>query len=132
MSLPRGITVAVTDHAAERFRQRVGSRRGGMDVKPEIAARVASAWAAGRVSETPPPGAADNAAGSVYVRCLTDRQVVYVGRVDRRAGEVLVITLWEDERLFHPRVDRRFTDALKPDEERKHEPWERGPGRTPP
>lgn len=131
MTLPTGITVAVTDHAAERFRQRVGSRRGAMDVKPEIAARVASAWAAGRISETPPPGAGDNATGSVYVRCLTDRQVVYVGRVDRRAGEVLVITLWEDERLFRPRVPKRYTDALKDSEERRLEPWEQGPGRTP-
>ncbi|MCW2958032.1 MAG: hypothetical protein JWP18_835, partial [Solirubrobacterales bacterium] len=41
--------VAVTDHAAERFRQRVGSRTGALDVKPEIASRVARAWAAGRV-----------------------------------------------------------------------------------
>jgi hypothetical protein len=35
-----GVTVAVTDHAAKRFRQRVGSRLGGFDVKPEIAGHV--------------------------------------------------------------------------------------------
>ena len=39
--------VAVTDHAVERYRQRV---RGGLDPKPEIAGRVSSAWAAGHVS----------------------------------------------------------------------------------
>lgn len=125
MTLPKGITVAVTDHAAERFRQRVGSRRGGMDVKPEIASRVAAAWATGRASETPPPNPsppAHNAPGSVYVRCETDRQVVYVCRLDRRSAEVLVITLWEDERLFAARVPRGFTDALKPDDERPREP----------
>ena len=60
--MTQGATVAVTDHAAERFRQRVGSRLGGFDVKPEIAGRVSSAWAAGRCSETPPPGASETAA----------------------------------------------------------------------
>jgi hypothetical protein len=38
-----GVTVAVTDHAAERFRQRVGTRLGGFDNKPEIAGRVSQA-----------------------------------------------------------------------------------------
>ena len=51
--------VAVTDHAVERYRQRV---RGGLDVKPEIAGRVSAAWAAGRVTKSrrraPPPSAA--------------------------------------------------------------------------
>ena len=40
--MTKGVTVAVTDHAAERFRQRVGSRVGGFDVKPEIAGRECS------------------------------------------------------------------------------------------
>ena len=40
------LLVAVTDHAAERFRQRV---RGTLDAKTEIASRVAQAHAAGRV-----------------------------------------------------------------------------------
>ena len=74
--MSEGVTVAVTDHAVERFRQRVGSRLGGFDVKPEIAGRVSEAWAAGRVSETPPPGAGETAArGTVYVRDLVDRGV---------------------------------------------------------
>jgi iron-sulfur cluster repair protein YtfE (RIC family) len=38
--------VAVTDHAAQRFRQRV---RGTLDEKIEVASRVARAHAAGRV-----------------------------------------------------------------------------------
>jgi hypothetical protein len=112
-----GITVAVTDHAAERFRQRVGSRRGGFDVKPEIAGRASEAWAAGRVSEQPPPGADESAArGSLYVRDLVDRGVIFVCRLDRASHELLVVTLWEDERFGAPRVDRRFTDALKADD----------------
>ncbi len=122
--MSEGITVAVTDHAAERFRQRVGSRRGGFDVKPEIAGRVSEAWAAGRVSDEPQaagsPGgspasrAGETAArGSVYVRDLVDRGVIFVCRHDRASRELLVVTLWEDERYGAPRVDRRFTDALK-------------------
>jgi hypothetical protein len=119
-----GVTVAVTDHAVERFRQRVGTRRGGFDLKPEIAGRVSEAWAAGRVSTTPPaadsPGGspasrADAAAarGTLYVRDLVDRGVVFVCRHDRASRELLVITLWEDARYGRPRVDQRFTDALK-------------------
>ncbi len=112
--LDAGITVAVTDHAVERFRQRVGTRVGGFDVRPEIAGRVSSAWAADRVSETPPPGATEAAArGTVYVRDLVDRGVVFVCRHDRASRELLVITLWEDARFGRPRVDQRFTDALK-------------------
>jgi hypothetical protein len=34
------VLVAVTDHAAERFRQRVGGRRGEVDPRREIVARV--------------------------------------------------------------------------------------------
>ena len=109
-----GITVAVTDHAVERFRQRVGTRVGGLDLRPEIAGRVSSAWAAGRVSDTPPPGASETAArGTLYVRDLVDRGVVFVCRHDRASRELLVITLWEDARYGTPRVDQRFTDALK-------------------
>ncbi|MEA2144092.1 MAG: hypothetical protein QOI64_2522 [Solirubrobacteraceae bacterium] len=109
-----GVTVAVTDHAVERFRQRVGTRVGGLDIRPEIAGRVSEAWAAGRVSQTPPPGASETAArGTVYVRDLVDRGVVFVCRHDRASRELLVITLWEDARFGRPRVDQRFTDALK-------------------
>lgn len=112
-----GITVAVTDHAVERFRQRVGARRGGLDVRPEIAGRVSEAWAAGRVSETPPPGADPTAErGSVYVRDLVDRGVIFVCRHDRASRELLVVTLWEDDRYGAPRVGKHFTDALKTDD----------------
>jgi hypothetical protein len=112
-----GVTVAVTDHAVERFRQRVGTRRGGLDPRPEIAGRVSEAWAAGRVSDEPPAGAdADAVRGSVYVRDLVDRGVIFVCRHDRAAHELLVVTLWEDDRYGPPKVPRRFTDALKPDD----------------
>ncbi|MEA2241400.1 MAG: hypothetical protein QOD24_956 [Solirubrobacteraceae bacterium] len=112
-----GITVAVTDHAVERFRQRVGTRRGGLDPRPEIAGRVSEAWAAGRVADEPPPGADAGAVrGSLYVRDLVDRGVIFVCRHDRAARELLVVTLWEDDRYGPPKVARRFTDALKPDD----------------
>ncbi|HWI21601.1 MAG TPA: hypothetical protein VNT22_03200 [Baekduia sp.] len=112
------VLVAVTDHAAERFRQRIGSA-GGLDQKPEIVRRVAQAWAAGRFSDEPPPGA-KAARGSVFVRDLVDRQLVFVCRKD--GPEVVVITLWEREGgVAPPRVARRFTNALKRDDERKRE-----------
>jgi hypothetical protein len=124
--MSEGVTVAVTDHAAERFRQRVGSRHGGFDVKPEIAGRVSAAWGAGRASDVPPPGAGEAAArGSVYIRDLVDRNVVFVCRHDRAGRELLVITLWEDERFGSPRVDQRFTDALKEDDRALVDPGRR-------
>lgn len=110
------VLVAVTDHAAERFRQRVGSRTGSVDVKPEIIERVARAHAAGRVSTEPPPGAT-GARGSVYVTDRRDRSVVYVCR--QEGAELVVITLWEQEGgVAPPRVGRQFTDALKDDDHR--------------
>jgi hypothetical protein len=113
------VLVAVTDHAAERFRQRVGSRTGEVDVKREIIARVTKAWEAGRVSDEPPPGATA-ARGSVYVQDLVDRSVVFVCRQDRTGPhphEVLVVTLWEQEGgVAQARVPKRFTDALKRDD----------------
>ena len=115
--MTEGITVAVTDHAVERFRQRVGTRVGGFCIRPEIAGRVSEAWAAGRISQTPPPVASEAAArGTVYVRDLVDRGVVFVCRHDRASRELLVVTLWEDARYGRPRVDQRFTDALKQDD----------------
>ena len=108
--------VAVTDHACERFRQRVGSRTGAVDVRTEIAARVARAVEAGRVDTTPPSGAT-GARGSLYVKDLVDRGVVFVCRPDGR--ELVVVTLWEgDHAPGGPRVPRRYTDALKADDER--------------
>jgi hypothetical protein len=93
--------VAVTDHAAERFRQRV---RGTLDEKTEIATRVARAYAAGRIE----PGSG----GAVLVRDLQRHDVVYVCRHDR--GELVVITLWEEGEAAA--VPRRFTDALRRDD----------------
>lgn len=93
--------VAVTDHAAERFRQRV---RGSLDEKVEVASRVARAHAAGRVE--PASG------GAVLVRDLDRRDLVYVCRPE--AGELLVITLWEEGE--DAAVPRRFTNALRRDD----------------
>jgi hypothetical protein len=104
------VLVAVTDHAVERFRQRIGGRAGEVDVRPEIVGRVTRAWVAGRVDDEPPPGAT-GARGSVYVRDLVDRSLVFVCRYDRSAGEVVVVTLWEAEGgPAPPRVGRRWTE----------------------
>ena len=95
------VLVAVTDHAVERFRQRVA---GTLDAKAEVIRRVALAWQAGRVEED---------RGTYRVRDLVDRSLVFVCRHDRAAGEVVVITLWEEEGgVAPPRVPRRFTDDL--------------------
>ena len=96
--------VAVTDHAAERFRQRV---RGTLDARTEVAARVGRAWAAGDYTREPPPGAAAQR-GSVYVR---EGDIVYVCLEDRPRGELIVVTLWEEGE--GATVPRRFTEALK-------------------
>ena len=107
------VLVAVTDHAVERFRQRIGGRSGEVDARPEIVARVTRAWEAGRVSEEPPPGAS-GARGSTYVRDLVDRSLVFVCRHDRAAGELVVVTLWEAEGgPAPPRVVRAWTDSLR-------------------
>jgi len=104
--------IVVTDHAAERFRQRV---RGTLDAKAEIIARVGRAWAAGDVSREPPPGAAAQR-GSAYVR---DGDIVYVCLEDRPRGELVVVTLWEEGNAAVP---RRFTDVLKRDDRRRRLP----------
>jgi hypothetical protein len=107
------VLVAVTDHAVERFRQRIGGRSGEVDARPEIIARVTRAWEAGRVSDEPPAGAS-GARGSVYVRDLVDRSLVFVCRHDRASGELVVVTLWESAGgPAPPRVDRVWTDALR-------------------
>ncbi len=95
--------VAVTDHAAKRFRQRV---RGTLDAKTEVAGRVARAHAAGRVD----PGRR----GAILVRDLERRDLVYVCRP--QDGELLVITLWEEGEAAA--VPRRFTDVLRRDDRR--------------
>src|ERR1700733_11725490 len=95
--------IAVTDHAAERFRQRV---RGTLEAKTEIAGRVARARAAGR-SE---PGQR----GTILVRDLERPDLVYVCRPG--AGELVVVTLWEEGDTAA--VHRRYTDALRRDDHR--------------
>lgn len=93
--------IAVTDHAAERFRQRV---RGTLDAKAEIITRVADARAAGEER----PGER----GTVLVSDLQRPGLVFVCRPDR--GELLVVTLWE--RGEGAAVPRRYTDALRRDD----------------
>jgi hypothetical protein len=93
--------VAVTDHAAERFRQRV---RGTLDARTEIAARVARAHAAGRVT----PG--DR--GALRVRDLQRPDLYFICRPER--DELVVTTLWEEG--ADAAVPRRFTDALRRDD----------------
>ena len=95
--------VAVTDHAAERFRQRV---RGSLDEKAEIVSRVARAHAAGRVA----PGQR----GAVLVRDLERPGLVFVCRPE--GDELVVTTLWEEGE--DAAVPRRFTDALRRDDHR--------------
>ena len=105
------VLVAVTDHAADRYRQRIGGRTGAVDPRTEIAARVSRAWTAGRHTDEPPPGARA-ARGAVYVHDLEDRALVYVCRRD--GAELVVVTLWEREgAVTPPRVPRRFTDELR-------------------
>ena len=108
------VLVAVTDHAVERFRQRVGGRTGEVDPRPEIASRVARAWEAGRVSEAAPDGRPTQARGTVYVRDLVDRSLVFVCRHDRAAQRGRRRhAVGVRGRPAPPRVPRRFTDALR-------------------
>jgi hypothetical protein len=95
------VLIAVTDHAADRFRQRV---RGTLEPKAEITRRVGHAWAA----ENTRPG---GDRGTTDVIDLDDRSLVYVCRHDVPRGELVVITLWEEG--DDARVPRRFTDALR-------------------
>lgn len=95
--------VAVTDHAAERYRQRV---RGTLDPKTEVSSAVARAYAAGRVERDP--------GGTLRVRDERRRDLVYVCRPE--GSELVVITLWEEGE--DPAVPRRFTDALRRDDHR--------------
>jgi hypothetical protein len=95
------VLVAVTDHAAERFRQRV---RGTLEPKTEVKVRVMRSLQAGRFEEI-------------------DRRTIRVRDVERRGlyfvcrpgdGELVVVTLWEEG--DEAAVPRRFTDALRPDD----------------
>ena len=93
--------IVVTDHAAERFRQRV---RGSLDEKTEIAARVSRAHTVNRVE----PGER----GTLLVRDVERPDLVYVCRPE--GGELVVVTLWEEGE--DAAVPRRFTDALRRDD----------------
>ena len=77
--------VAVTDHAVERYGQRI---RGTLDPRTEIAARVGSALDAGRVE----PGER----GALLVRDMERPDLVFVCMEDRVGGELIVVTLWEE------------------------------------
>ena len=79
--------VAVTDHAVERYGERV---RGTLDPRTEIAARVGGALAAGRRE----PGER----GAVLVRDVQRPSLVYVCMEDKPRGELIVVTLYEDGR----------------------------------
>jgi hypothetical protein len=95
--------VAVTDHAAQRYRQRV---RGTLDPKLEITTRVARAYRAGRHEPGP--------RGTVLVRDLERRDLVYVCRPE--GAELVVVTVYEQGE--EAAVPKRFTDALRSDDHR--------------
>ena len=92
--------VAVTDHAVERYGQRV---RGSLDPRTEIAARVTRAVEAGRVEQ--------GARGAKLVRDVDRPSLVYVCMEDRPRGELIVVSLWEKGE--DAAVPRRFTDLLR-------------------
>lgn len=97
--------IAVTDHAVDRYRQRI---RGMLDPKQEVARRVGEAVQAGRISDVPPEGVKARR-GSTFVTDSDDRSLIYICR--RSEHELLVVTLWEHDRgPASPRVPRRFTD----------------------
>lgn len=105
--------VAFTDHAVERYRQRIGGRSGALDPRGEIAGRVRLAVEAGRATDRPPPGASGGR-GSLYVSDIDDRSLVFICRRERASAELVVVTLWERQGgPADPRVPRRFTDALR-------------------
>jgi hypothetical protein len=69
---------------------------------------VSRAWAAGRVVPAE--------RGTVLIRDLDARDVVYVCRHDEPRGELVVVTLWEEG--DDARVPKRFTDVLRQTDER--------------
>jgi hypothetical protein len=95
------VLVAVTDHAAERFRQRV---RGTLEPKIEVKARVMRSLEAGRFEEID--------RRTIRVRDLERRGLYFVCRPGD--GELVVVTLWEEG--DDAEVPRRFTDALRRDD----------------
>ena len=98
MSAPRPLPLlAVTDHAADRYRQRV---RGTLDPKAEIAGRVSRGWAAGETAPGPRRGSVD----------VRDDGLVFVCVHDVPRGELVVVTVWEEGE--DAAVPRRYTDAV--------------------
>ena len=95
--------VAVTDHAARRFRQRV---RGTLEPEREIVARVRAALE--RSAASPGPR------GRLLVRDAERRGLVYVCRP--AGDELVVVTVWEEGE--DAQVPKRFTDALRRDDHR--------------
>jgi hypothetical protein len=89
--------VAVTDHAIERYGQRV---RGSLDPRTEIAARVGRAVDAGRVEE--------GERGAVLIRDAERPSLVYVCMEDRPRGELVVVSLWEEGDAAVPRKWTRW------------------------
>jgi hypothetical protein len=108
--LGRLVLVAVTDHAAERYRQRV---RGTLDARAEVVARVSRAWAGGELLLRAAAGAAAQR-GSVYVRDGRHRLRLPRGQAARRAARRDAVGGRRG-----PAVPRRFTDALKREERRR-------------
>ncbi len=96
--------VDVTNHAVDRYRQRV---RGTMEARTEIATRVSRGYDAGRV-ETGPKA-------EVLVRDRELPGLIFVCREED--SRLVVITLWEDDDTV-ARVPKRFTDALRGDDHR--------------
>ena len=92
--------VAVTDHAVERYLQRV---RGALDPRAEVIARVGKAIEAGRAE----PGQR----GATNVRDLERPDLIFVCMEDKPRGELIVVTLWEEGE--DPEVPKRFTDVLR-------------------
>lgn len=92
--------VSVTDHAVERYLQRV---RGTLDPRPEIAGRVSRAWAEGRFE----PGRG----GAFDVR---DRDLLFVVHHDRPRGQLVVVTVWDTaEARFRTEGRMGFMDKAK-------------------
>jgi len=96
--------IAVTDHAADRYRQRV---RGTLDPKAEVIGRVSRGWAAGATAPGTRRGSIDVRDGALLFTCLHD--------VPR--AELVVITVWEEGEAAVP---RRYTDAVR---DRRLRPW---------
>ena len=92
--------IAVTDHAVERYGQRV---RGTLDARTEIASRVEAAIQAGRME----PGER----GALLVRDVRLPDLVYVCMEDRPRGELIVVTLYEEGE--DAAVPQRFTNLLR-------------------